>query len=75
MYKCKCLTCTHVRAMKKLIPGDKLRNKILAVTDDLYEGMAAESIDKDMEILRLTNIITDHVNNGTAIAIVNGKII
>lgn len=57
--KCKCLTCTHVRAMHKLIPDDKLCNEVMAVTDDLYEGMAAESMDKDMEILRLKKLLEE----------------
>ena len=50
---CKCITCKHVAEMKKLIPNEALRNKVLTVTDDLYEAMASSSMDKDMEIIRL----------------------
>ena len=51
--KCKCLTCNHITEMEKLIPGKTLCNKVLAVTDDLYNAMAGENMDKDMEIVRL----------------------
>ena len=42
--KCKCITCTHIAEIKKLIPDDTLRNKVLAVTDGLYEAMVGEII-------------------------------
>ena len=51
--KCKCLTCNHITEMEKLIPDKDLRNKVLTVTDDLYDAMASSSMDKDMEIIRL----------------------
>ena len=47
--KCKCITCTHIAEITKLIPDDILRNKVLAVTDDLYEAMAGENIDLEMK--------------------------
>jgi len=50
---CKCITCKHVAEMKKLIPNEALRNKVLTVTDDLYEAMASECIDKDMDMIHL----------------------
>ena len=51
--KCKCLTCNHITEMEKLIPDKTLRNKVLAVTDDLYNAMASECIDKDMDMIHL----------------------
>ena len=48
---CTCLTCEHVAEMKKLIPDDILRNEVLAVTNELYESMASESMDLSMEVI------------------------
>ena len=49
--KCTCLTCEHIRQITKLIPDDDLRNKVLEVTDGLYEAMASESMDLSMEVI------------------------
>ena len=51
--KCTCLTCVHVAEMKELLPNDKLRNKVLAVTNEQFEAMAAESMDLGMEVIDL----------------------
>ena len=51
--KCKCLTCNHITEMEKLIPDKTLRNKVLTVTDDLYEAMANESLTLGVEIFNL----------------------
>ena len=51
--KCKCLTCNHITEMEKLIPDKTLRNKVLAVTDDLYDAMANESLTLGVEIFHL----------------------
>ena len=48
-YKCQCLTCKHIRQMRLLIPDEDLCNEVLAVTDGLYEAMASESIDLQMQ--------------------------
>ena len=43
--KCNCITCKHVAEMHKLIPDEDLCNKVMAVTDDLFDGMASENIE------------------------------
>lgn len=48
--KCNCITCKHVAEMRKLIPDEVLCNKVMAVTDGLFDGMAGECIDKDRKI-------------------------
>ena len=48
---CKCTTCKYVRQMEILIPDDDLRNKVMALTDRLYEAMASEIIDLEMKLL------------------------
>ena len=53
MYKCKCITCKHVRAIKELIPDDELRNKVMKVTNDLFEGMASRIVDLEMELIAM----------------------
>ena len=50
---CKCITCKHVAEMKKLIPNEALRNKVMRVTDDLYEAMASENLTMGVEIFKL----------------------
>jgi len=51
--KCKCLTCNHITEMEKLIPDKTLRNKVLQVTDDLYDAVANESLTLGVEIFNL----------------------
>ena len=53
MYKCKCITCKYVREMKELIPDDDLRNKVMKVTDDLFDGMENEILDLEMELINI----------------------
>lgn len=48
--KCTCLTCKHIRQITKLIPDEKLRNKVLEVTDDLFESMAGDIIDLGLQL-------------------------
>lgn len=55
--KCNCITCKHVAQMRKLIPDEDLCNKVMAVTDDLYDAMAGEVIDKDKKIRELQDEI------------------
>lgn len=55
--KCTCITCEHVAEMKKLIPDDDLRNKVLEVTNELFERMASESMDLGMEVIKLKDEI------------------
>ena len=48
---CTCTTCKYVRQMEILIPDAGLRNKVMALTDRLYEAMASEIIDLEMKLL------------------------
>ena len=49
-YKCTCITCKHVAQMRKLIPDEALCNKVMAITDDLFDAMEGEIIKLQQEI-------------------------
>ena len=53
--KCNCITCKHVAEMRKLIPDEDLCNKVMAITDDLYESMAGEV----MELEQINGILRE----------------
>ena len=68
---CTCLTCEHIKELTKLIPDDTLRNKVLEVTNELYERMASESMDLGMEVIKLK----DEIEKRKLISQKKGKIV